>query len=112
LKYHLYINTSTSYASTPCHKNFGNVEVQELGLVGHSNVGLCGMDTTGDMGAIKKMWLSKGGVTAIVPLKLKKIWPITFDSRLHDGQFVCTLTKDILSSRTKAREYRPWTSKS
>jgi hypothetical protein len=47
------------------------------------------MDTTGDRGAIKQMWLNKGGVLAIVPLKvLKKIWLITYDSRLHGGKFV------------------------
>jgi hypothetical protein len=47
------------------------------------------MDTTRDMGVIKQMWLNKGGVAAIPPLKvLKKIWPVTYDSRRHDGQFV------------------------
>ncbi len=88
-KYHLFINTCASYASTPYCKHLGNMEVQERGLVGHSNMGPCGMDTTGDMGAIKQMCLNKGGVAAIVPLKvLEKIWPITYDSRRHGGQFV------------------------
>ena len=77
-KHHLYINTCASYASTPYCKHLGNMEVQERGLVGHSNMGPCGMDTTRDMGAIKQKWLNEGGVAAIVPLKvLKKIWPIT-----------------------------------
>ncbi len=58
LKYHLYINTYASYASTPYCNHLVNMEVQECGLVGHSNVGLCGMDTAGDMGAIKQMWLN------------------------------------------------------
>jgi hypothetical protein len=84
LMYHLYINMCASYASTPYHVHLGNVEVQEHGLVGHSNMGLCGMDTIGDMGAIKQMWLNEG-IAAIVPLKiLKKIWPITYDSRHHN----------------------------
>jgi hypothetical protein len=88
-KHHLYINTCASYASTPYCEHLGNVEVQECGLVGQSNAGLCGMDTAGDMGAIKQMWLNKGGVAAIVPLKiLKKIWPITYNSRCDNGQFV------------------------
>jgi hypothetical protein len=65
------------------------VEVQERGLVGHSNVGLCGMDTAGDMGTIKQMWLNEGVVAVIVPFKvLEKIQPVTFDSRRHDGQFI------------------------
>ncbi len=73
-KYHLYIDTCASYASTPYCKHLGNLEVQEPGLVGHSNVGSCGMDTARDMGPIKLMWLNKGGVVAIVPLKvLEKI---------------------------------------
>jgi hypothetical protein len=88
-KYHLYIDTCASYASTPYCEHLGNVEVQECGLVGHSNVGSCGMDTTGNMGVIKQMRLNEGGVAVIVPLKaLEKIWPITYNSRCQDGQFV------------------------
>jgi hypothetical protein len=64
------MNTCASYTSTPYCEHLGNMEVQERGLVGHSNAGLCGMDTAGDMGAIKQMWLNKGGVVAIVPLKV------------------------------------------
>jgi hypothetical protein len=30
------------------------------------------------------MWLNEGGVAVI----LEMIWPITYDSRHHDGQFV------------------------
>jgi hypothetical protein len=41
------------------------------------------------MGAIERMWLNEGGVAAIMPLKvLKKKWPITYNSRCHNGQFV------------------------
>jgi hypothetical protein len=92
-KYHLYINTCASYTCTPYHEHLGNVEVQGGALVGHSNAGSCGMDTTGDMGAIKQMWLNKGRVAArvavIVPLKvLEKIWPKTYDSSYKDGQFI------------------------
>ena len=79
LKYHLYIDTCASYTSIPYREHLGNVEVQEHGLVGHSYAGLCGMDTTGDMGAIKQMWLNEGGVAAIMPLKvLEKIWTIIY----------------------------------
>jgi hypothetical protein len=75
-KYRLYIDTCASYACTLYPEHFGNLEVQESGLVGHSNTGLCRMDTARDMGAIEQMWLNKGGVAAIVPLKvLKNIWP-------------------------------------
>jgi hypothetical protein len=88
-KFHLYINTCTSYASTPYRKHLENMEVQECGLVGHSNTGLCGMDTAGDMGAIKQMWLNKGRVATTVPLKvLEKIWPVIYDSRRHSGKLV------------------------
>jgi hypothetical protein len=52
-KHHLYIDTCTSYAYTLYCEHLGNVEVQECDLVGHSNAGLCRMDTAGDMGAIK-----------------------------------------------------------
>jgi hypothetical protein len=43
-----------------------------------------GMNTARDTGAIKLMWLNKGGAAAIVPLKvLEKIWPVTYNSRCH-----------------------------
>jgi hypothetical protein len=86
-KYQLYINTCANYASTKYREHLGNMEVQECGLVRHSNAGLCGMDTARDMGAIKHVWLNKRGVAVIVPLKVvKKIWSVTYDSRHHDGQ--------------------------
>jgi hypothetical protein len=89
LKYHLYINTCASYASTPYREHLGNVEVQECGLVGHSNVGLRRMDTIIDMEAIEQMWLNEGRVAGIAPLKvLEKILPITYNSRRHNGQFI------------------------
>jgi hypothetical protein len=51
---------------------------QVQGLVGHSNGGLCGMDTAGELRAIKHMWLNKDGVVTIIPLNLfEKIWPAT-----------------------------------
>jgi hypothetical protein len=88
-KYHLYIDTCASYASTPYCEHLGNVQVQERGLARHSNTGLSGMDTARDMGAIKQMWLNKGGVAVIVPLKvLEKIRPVTYNSRCDDGQFI------------------------
>jgi hypothetical protein len=49
-KYHLYIDTCASYANTPYRELLENLEVQERGLVGHSNMGSCRMDTTRDMG--------------------------------------------------------------
>ena len=47
------------------------------------------MDKAGDLGAIKQVWLNKGGIAMIVPLKiLEQIWPVTYDSRRHGGKFV------------------------
>jgi hypothetical protein len=89
LKHHLYVNTCASYAITPYCEHLGYMEVQKRSLVGHRNEGLCGMDTAGDMGAIKQMWLNEGGVAAIAPLKvLMKILPVAYDSRCDDGQFI------------------------
>ncbi len=105
-KYHLYIDTCSNYANTPYHKHLGNLEGQGHGLVGHSNVGLCGMNTAGHMGAIKQMLLNEGRVGAIVPFKaLQKIWPITYTSRRHNGQFVWHTDQGL-------RECRTWTSNS
>ncbi len=76
-KHHVYIDTCASYASTPYPELLENMRKQARGLVGHSNAGSCGMDTAGEMGAVKQMWLNKGRVATIIPLKvLKKIWPV------------------------------------
>ncbi len=41
------------------------------------------------MGALKKVWLNKGGVATILPLKeLEKLWHVVYDSRRHRGTSV------------------------
>jgi hypothetical protein len=41
------------------------------------------------MGALKQMWLNKGGLATIMPLKqLEKLWQVTYDSRCQGGAFV------------------------
>ena len=88
-KYHVYIDTCTSYSSTPYQELLKNIEQQKRGLVGHSNAGSCGMDKGGDLGAIKQVWLNEGGVATIIPLKvLEQIWPLTYNSRRHGGKFI------------------------
>ncbi len=49
------------------------------------------MDKAGALGAVKKMWLSKGGVASVILLKiLEKIWPVSYHSAkgMNPGQFV------------------------
>jgi hypothetical protein len=90
-KHHVYIDTCASYASTPYPELLKNIDKQRRGLVGHSNAGSCAMDTAGDLGAIKQMWLNEGGVATVVPLKvLEQIWPITYSSHggMNPGKFV------------------------
>jgi hypothetical protein len=85
----MYIITCASYASTPYPHFLENIEKQAHSLIRHSNFRSCEMDTAGKMGAIKQMWLNKGGVATVVPLKvLKKIWPVTYNSRCFSGLFV------------------------
>ena len=50
------------------------------------------------MGSLKKVWLNKGGVATILPLKkLEKLWHAVYDSRRHGGTFVlCTDAGDIV----------------
>jgi hypothetical protein len=88
-KHHVYINMCASYASTPYPKILENLRKQACGLVRHSNAGSCGMDTTGETGAVKQMWLNEGRVATIIPLKvLEKIWPVRYDSECYGGLFV------------------------
>ncbi len=53
LKHHKYINTCTRYASALYPELLENMRTQARSLVGHSKAGSCGMDTAGEMGALK-----------------------------------------------------------
>ncbi len=87
--HHVYIDTCASYASTPYPHLLKNLKKEECALVGHSNMGLGGMEMSGKMGAVKQMWLNEGGVATIIPLKvLEKTWLVSYDSRRNGGCFV------------------------
>ncbi len=86
---HVYIDTCASYASTPYPELLADVKKEKRGLIGHTNAGSTGMEMTGSLGAIPKMWVNEGGVATIIPLKeLEKIWRVTYDSTRDDGRFV------------------------
>jgi len=74
--YHTYIDTCASYSSTPYPELLSNLKKQASGLIGHSNAGPCGMDSSGSLGALEQVWLNEGGVVTIIPLKqLEKLCP-------------------------------------
>ncbi len=51
---------------------------------------MCGIDSSGSLGALKKVWLNKGGVATIILLKqLKKLCPVNYNSTCNRGAFVC-----------------------
>ena len=87
--HHMYIDTCASYASTPYAHLLTNLKKQTCGLVGHSNAGSRSMSSSGEIGALTKVWLSKGNVATILPLKeLEKLWQVVYDSRKNGGAFV------------------------
>ncbi len=106
--YHVYINTCTSYSSTLYLELLSNLKKQARGLIGHSNAGLCGMDSSGSLGALAQVWFNEGGVATIIPLKqLKKFYPMVYDSTCNGGAFVCR-TKDgnvMLKNNDKGMPY-------
>ncbi len=74
--YQSYIDTCASYSSTPYKELLSNLMKQARGLIGHSNAGLCGMDSSGSLGDLKQVWFNEGGVAMIFPLKqLEKLCP-------------------------------------
>jgi len=92
--YHAYIDTCASYSSTPYPELLSKLKKQARGLIGHSNAGSCGMDSSGSLGALKQVWLNEGGVATIIPLKqLEKLCPVKYDSTRNGGAFICC-TKD------------------
>ena len=87
--HHMYVDMCTSYASTPFTYLLTNVKEQARVLMGDSNAGSCSMNSSGEVGALKKVRLNKGRVATILPLKeLEKLWHVVFDSRHHGGAFV------------------------
>jgi hypothetical protein len=88
---HLYIDTCVTYTSTPYGEILENLKKQLHGLCGHTNSGSMTMDKVGALGAVKKMWLNKGGVVSVILLKiLEKIRPVSyhFAKGMNPGQFV------------------------
>ncbi len=88
---HLYIDMCTSYASTPYREILENLKKQLRCLCRHTNSGLMTMDKAGALGAMKKMWLNKDGVTSVIPLKiLEKTWPVSHHlaKGMSPGQFI------------------------
>ncbi len=79
--YHAYINTCASYASTPYPELLSNLKKELRGLIGYSNAGLCGMDSSGLLRALEQVWLNKSVAATIILLKqLKKLCPVMYDS--------------------------------
>jgi hypothetical protein len=108
LPHHVYIDTCTSYASTPYPHLLKNLKKEKRALVGHSNMGSGGMKKSGEMGAVEQMWLNEGGVAPIIPLKiLKKIWPVSYDSRRNGGCFVIHTDQEniIVKNNNKGMPY-------
>jgi len=106
--YHTYINTCTSYSSTPYPELLSNLKKQAHGLIGNSNAGLCRMDSSGSLGDLEQVWLNEGGVAMIIPLKqLEKLCPVVYDYTRNRGAFVCR-TKDgdvVLKNNSKGMPY-------
>jgi hypothetical protein len=87
--YHAFIDMCTSYASTLYPHLLTNLKNEKCRLIGHSNAGSCGKYSSGEMGALKQMWMNKDRVATIILLKLlKKLWEFTYDYRLHSSAFV------------------------
>jgi len=90
-KWHLFIDTCASYASTTYPEILENLRQQKMCLRGHTNTGSTTIDHAGELGDIKPMWLNEGGVASVVPLKiLEKIWPVSYNSArgMNPGKFI------------------------
>ncbi len=55
LPHHMYIDTCATFASTPYPHLLMNLKKEESALMGHSNMGLGGMEMSSEMGAINQM---------------------------------------------------------
>ena len=66
------------------------------------------MDWSGSLGALEQVWLNKGGVATIIPLKqLEKLCSMVYNSPCNGGAFICC-TKDgevMLNNNGKGMPY-------
>jgi len=66
------------------------------------------MDSSGSLGALEQVWLNKGGVAMIIPLKqLEKLYPGVYDSTRNGGMFICRTKDDdiVLKNNGKGMPY-------
>jgi hypothetical protein len=108
LPHHVYIDTCITFASTPYPHLLTNLKKEGGALMGHSNMGSGGMEMSGEMGAVNQMWLNKGGVATIIPLKvLEKIWLVMYNSRRNGGRFVIHTDQGniIIKNNSKGMPY-------
>jgi len=102
--YHAYIVTCASFSSTPYPELLLNLKKQACRLIGHSNAGSCGMDSSGLLGTLDQVWLNVGRVATIIPLKqLKKLCPMVYDSTHNRGTFICHTKDSNIVLKTMAR---------
>ena len=102
------IDKCADYGSSPYSHLLKDVKKEGCRLIGHSNAGSCGMDSSGKLGALEQVWLNEGGVATIIPLKqLEKLWHVTYNSRHHGGAFdICTDVGEIvLKNNSKSMPY-------
>ena len=96
--FHVYIDTCASFASTLYSQLLKHLTPQKHGLVGYSNAGSCTMTSAGQFGDIRKMWLNKGGIATIVPLKqIKTIWPVSYDTCIGSDFVIHTNVGDVIA---------------
>jgi len=77
------------FSSTLYPELLSNLKKQARGIIGHSNEGSRGMDSSGSLGALEQVWLNEGGVAMIIPLKqLKKLCPVVYDSTHNGGVYL------------------------
>ena len=71
--------------------------------VDQSNACLCSMSSSREMGALKKVWLNKGDMATILPLKgLEKMWHIVYGSRMQATLSSRTTTKACLTLTSRS----------
>jgi hypothetical protein len=107
--FHVYMNMCASYVSTPYPQLLQHLMTQAQGLIGYSNAGLCGiMSSSRKLGAIGQMWLNKGGIATIVPLKqIEQIRPVSYDSRIGKSLFLIHLSDGniVMMNNNKGMPY-------
>lgn len=86
---YLYLDTCTTEDVMSRPEYLSGIHNLATPLVLHTNAGTCSANQQGYLGSTR-FWLDRLGIANVISLRtLEKLYRVSYDSRLHQGSFIC-----------------------